>query len=175
MTAVVRSEDRLADVCHSNLNTYAGDVRDPSFLKQLVPGHDAVISTLGPRRPTKSACAIYPESALAVVEAMETCGVKRLLVTSTALLFPSRRWLHRALRLIARHNVRYAERMEQIILASSLDWTITRVGFLNNSGSINYQLSADEGGPISRKAVARFLLDEARASNHVQQVLGLTA
>jgi putative NADH-flavin reductase len=177
VTAFVRAEDRLADMTHPQLSIRAGNVCDPNALKHILPGHDAVISTLGPRTPTKAACAIYSESATAIVAAMQECGVNRLLVTSTALLFPSDRLLDRILRFIARHNAHSAGLMEQTIGASNLDWTIARTVFLNDKDTMSLRISED-GRPdgassVSRSAVADFLLTEARESNHLKRVVGL--
>ena len=88
VTALVRGEDRLADVSHQRLEICVGNPCDSRVLEALLPGHDAVISVLGPRRPSKAASAVYPESAAAIVKAMQLCEVDRPLVTSSALLFP---------------------------------------------------------------------------------------
>lgn len=176
VTALVRDEDRLADVTHSRLNVHVGNVCDSSDLKEILPGHDLVISTLGPRTPTKAACSIYSESAIAIVEAMQECGVKRLLVTSTALLFPSDKLFDRFLRFVARHNARNAGLMEEAICASNLEWTIARVGFLNDKNLMDFRLAEGafpNGGSISRAAVADFLLTEAKESKYLHKVVGL--
>lgn len=177
VTAIVRTEDKLADIQHPQLRVCAGNVCDANTLKTLLPGHDVVISTLGPRTPTKAACTIYSESAKAIVEAMEHSGVNRVLVISTALLFPNNRLFHRALRWIAQHNVRNADLMEASLRASTLEWTIARVGFLNNNSSEEFQSSVgtfpDKASSISRAAVADFLLTEARECNHPHKVVGL--
>lgn len=177
VTAVVRSEDSLTDVSHSQLSIQIANVCDPNALKQILPGHDIVISTLGPRMPTKVACAIYSEFAKAIVEAMKVCGVKRLLVTSTALLFPSGKLLDRILGFIARPSVRHAGLMEGINSASDLEWTIARMGFLNDKSSKNFRVAEgtlpDGGSSISRAAVAHFFLTEAKQSSYVNKVVGL--
>ena len=176
VTAFVRDEDRLADVTLSRLNVYVGNVCDARDLKEILPGHDLFISTLGPRTPTKAACTIYSKSAVAIVEAMQECGVKRLLVTSAALLFRSDGLLDRFLRFVARHNARNAGLMEQTICASSLEWTIARLGFLNDKNSMDFRLAEGafpDGGSISRAAVASFLLSEAKKSKYLYKVVGL--
>ena len=53
VTALVRGEDRLADLSHERLEVRVGSACDPRVLEPLLPGHDVVISTLGPRRPTR--------------------------------------------------------------------------------------------------------------------------
>ncbi|MCG9727546.1 NAD(P)-dependent oxidoreductase [Vibrio brasiliensis] len=178
VTALVRSEDRLADITHSQLSVHVGNVCDSNDLKKIISGHDLVISTLGPRLPTKAACTIYSDSAKAIVDAMQDCGVKRLLVTSTALLFPTNKLLDRILRFVARHSARNASLMEETIRASSLEWTIARLGFLNDKTSIDYRQAEgalpEGGGAISRAAVANFLLSEAKQPVHVHNVVGIS-
>ncbi|QJY38032.1 NAD(P)H-binding protein (plasmid) [Vibrio europaeus] len=178
VTALVRSEDKLADIAHSQLSVHVGDVCDSNDLKKIIVGHDLVISTLGPRLPTKAACTVYSESAKAIVDAMQGCGVNRLLVTSTALLFSTNKWLDRILRFVARHNVRNANLMEETIRSSGLEWTIARVGFLNDKASKDYRQAEgslpEGGGAISRAALANFLLSEAKQSVHVHSVVGIS-
>lgn len=179
VTALVRSNDKLADVAHSRLHVHEGDVCDSNFLNEIFPGHDAIISTLGPRTPTKTACAIYSESAIAIVDAMQKCGVSRLLVTSTALLFPSSKLLDRILGFIARHNARNASLMEETIRGSNLEWTVARVGFLNDKSSVDFRQAEgalpEGGGSISRAALAHFLLAEAKQSKYINKTVGLCA
>lgn len=177
VTALVRGEDRLADVSHQRLETFVGNPCDPGVLKALLPGHDAVVSVLGPRRPSKAASAIYPESAAAIVEAMHRSEVDRLLVTSSALLFPDAGLLAGLLRRLMPGIVQAARGMENRIRASDLAWTIVRTSLLTNGRETSYRASAgalpEGGGAVSRSAVARFLLAEARQSGHLRQVVGL--
>ena len=179
VTALVRAEGKLADLGHERLEVHVGSACDPTVLEALLPGHDVVISTLGPRRPTKASAAIYSDSANSIVNAMQASDVNRLLATSSALLFPSDRLRDRALRGLVRNVVKEARRMEDRIRASSLDWTIVRMGFLTNDASTAYRHAegaCPEGsGSVSRAAVACFLLTEARQPTHLRQVVGLSA
>lgn len=177
ITALVRAEDRLADISHERLQVRVGSPCDPSVLELLLPSHDVVVSVLGPRRPWKSATAIYPESGAAIVEAMRRSDVRRLLVTSSGLLFPENGFFVGALRWLVRSLVADAGRMEEHIRSSSLDWTIARTSFLTNDSATSYRLAADAlpegGGSVSRAAVASFLLTEAQHPSHRRQVVGL--
>ena len=179
VTALVRAEGKLADLSHGRLDVHVGSACDPRVVEALLPGQDVVISTLGPRRPTKASAAVYSESARAIVDAMQGGGVNRLLATSSALLFPSGRLLDRALRRLVPSVVREAGRMEERIRSSSLDWTIVRMGFLTNDATTAYRhaegASPEGGGSISRAAVACFLLTEARQPAHLRRVVGLSA
>lgn len=177
VTALVRAESRLADVSHTGLTIKVGDPCDTEVLKLILPGHDVLISTLGPRKPTKKACGIYSQSAAAIVEAMQGSDVSRLLVTSTALLFPSRKLSDRFFRWIARNNYREAGVMEEHICSTDLQWTFARTGFLTNNKSVKYSKAENSfpagGGSISRAALASFLLEEARRPSHICQIVGL--
>ncbi len=177
VTALVRAAGKLGDLSHERLEIRVGNACDPKVLEALLPGHDVVISTLGPRLPTKAASAIYSDSAASIVEAMQGSDVNRLLVTSSALLFPSNGLLDGVLRRLTPNVVREAGRMEGRIRSSSLDWTIARTGFLTNDRATGYRhaegVLPEDAGSISRAAVACFLLAEARQPAHVRQVVGL--
>lgn len=175
VTALVRHADRFADVRHDRLEVHVGSACDPTLLASLMPGHDAVVSALGPRRPTKSASAIYPRSAAAIVEAMRVAGVTRLLVTSSAMLFADQSLFGRALKLLVPRIVAAARRMEDTIQSSGLDWTIARTGFLTDDDRCAYQTSDRAGGTVSRAGLATFLQHEATQRHHVREVVGLCA
>ena len=174
---IVRSTESLRDLQHDRLDMRVGDASDPVFLKKTLPGHDVVMSTVGPRAPTKSACAIYYDSAAAIVEAMQATGLKRVLVTSTALLFPPSGVFDQFIHLIAKNNQKAAELMEDRIRNAGLDYTIARPGFLTNDDDPGFTV-ADEAAPnggrsVSRLALANFLVSEAERTDHVGQIVGL--
>ncbi len=175
VTALVRTADALKDFKSPQLNVHQGDVCDRGTLSALFDGQDAVISCLGPRSMSDSACSIYSRSAAAIVPAMEQCRVERLLVTSTALLFPSRGFTDGLLRMIARNNAHHAFEMEDTICASKLGWTLARVGFLNSGDDNRYrcEIGSFPGGGISRKALATYLCEEVHQDRHVRKIVGL--
>lgn len=177
VSGLVRWADLLGDLQHDRLQVHVGDVYDPEFLKTVFSGHDAVISTVGPRTSTKSACTIYPDSSAAIVEAMQATGLKRVLVTSTALLFPPSKIVDQVVRLIARNNLKAAGLMEERMCSAGLDWAFARTGFLTDGDERSYKKAAgampDGGGSISRLALAEFLATELKQSNHVGDVVGV--
>lgn len=177
VTAMVRSADSLSDMEHDRLRVHAGNVCDARFLKRVLPGHDAVISTLGPRTPMKSACAVYPASAAAIVEATQATGLSRVLFSSTALLFEPNGLLDRAVRLIARNNRNAADVMEERLRTTSLEWTSARVGFLTDDDETRYRKAVgampERCRSISRSALAAFLFDELKRCEHVGDIVGL--
>ena len=178
VTALVRSEKRLADAPDSRLTKVVGEACDPATLRQLVPGHDVVVSTLGPRWPTRAAAAVYPDSAAAFVPAMEEAGVRRLLVTSSALLFEQRTCTAWLLRRAVPSVVHGAASMEAVVRRSDLDFTLVRTSFLDDSDDPAHRLGADAlpdaPGSVSRLAVARYLLSQIEAEEgHRRRVVGL--
>ncbi len=163
VTAVVRSADRQPGLRHDRLDVVVGDPCAPSVLKDVFKGQDAVISTLGGRRPTRAASSVYYRSAEAIVDAAWDADLKRVLVTSTALLCREQPLIGKVLQRLVPNIVRSATRMEKILAASGLIWTSARAGFLNDSPSKLYRAQKDalprEGTSVSRRALATFLLD----------------
>ena len=163
VTAVVRSADKAPDLQHPRLQKVVGDPCDPVFLASVFRDHDAVISALGSRLPTKTGTSVYYRSAKAIVEAASVAGLKRVLVTSTALLFPDQTLLGRVLRLVVPNVVRSASRMEDILKRSGLDWTSARPGFLYDASVATYRAQREalpeNGTAVSRLALAHFLVD----------------
>ena len=146
-----------------------GDPCDREFLKRTLSGQDAVISALGGRRPTKAATSVYYRSADALVDAAWDNGLKRVLVTSTALLFREQTLMGKVLRRLVPNVVQSATRMEDILKSSGLNWTSARPGFLNDAEDRAYRAQRDSlpenGTSVSRQALAAFLIDAAENPN----------
>ncbi|WP_436399579.1 NAD(P)-dependent oxidoreductase [Roseobacter sp. S98] len=163
VTAVVRSEGKRPEIDHPNLKIVVGDPCDPAFLKTVLRGQDALISTLGGRAPTKVATSVYYRSADAIVEAAWDTGLKRVLVTSTALLFPEQTLLGTLLQYLVPNVVRSADKMEKVLQSSGLNWTAARAGFLNDVREATYRAVKGalpkDGTAVPRLALARFLVD----------------
>jgi uncharacterized protein YbjT (DUF2867 family) len=163
VTAIVRSADRAPDLQDARLKLAVGDPCDPAFLASVFSGQDAVISTLGGRWPTKTATSVYFRSAEAVVHAASATGLKRVLVTSTTLLFPGQALLGKVLRVVVPNVVHSAVRMEDTLKLSGLDWTSARVGFLNDDAVSAYRAKRNAllkgGTAVPRSALAHSLID----------------
>src|SRR5207245_2604186 len=80
------------------LTIVQGDVLNADQLTAALPGHDVVASILG-RRSTNGAT-LLSDGAVAMLKALQTSGVRRYIVVSQGLLFPSRNPLILLLRLI---------------------------------------------------------------------------
>jgi hypothetical protein len=173
----VRTADRLADVSHERLTVRGGSACDPELLEWVTPGHDTIISTLGPRWPTRVAARVYPESGAAITLAAWASGVQRVLVTSSALLFPTTAWTTLALRRVVRPIVDAAEKLEGHIRQSRTRWTIVRTGFLTNESTterrVGVEALPDNPAAVSRAAVAELLLEELHTGGHPCSVVGV--
>src|SRR5262249_45607064 len=84
VTALVRSPEKLAQE-RNGVVVRRGDPCNIDELKAALPGHDAVISTLG--LPGLGKSTILSDAARATVGAMNATGVRRLLVVSVGMLF----------------------------------------------------------------------------------------
>ncbi len=179
VTAVVRSDATRLDIQHDELETCVGDPCDTGFLADVFQGQDVVISTLGGRLPTKKATAIYYQSAEAIVEAAYKVGVSRVIVTSSALLFPQTRLQDKLLKALVGNVVSSATRMEETLSAANIDTLAVRCGFLSDTAETRYRSLAnalpERGTSISRRSLAQFLLDKATSAWTGHQVFGVSA
>ena len=177
ITAVVRNKESLDDINQPLLEVIEADATNAEQLRPIILNHETIISTLGPKTPRENDCTIYSRSASAITEAANNQTSRRLLVISTALLFPNNSLFNKILCFIARHNVAHAKLMEDSIKSATLDWTIARVGFLTNKPSSEFHVATDlmptESSSISRSALAHFLFNEATEQKYNKQIVGL--
>lgn len=165
--AVVRDRARIT-TAHPRLEVCAGDVCDSAALAGWFQDQDTVISALGPRPGGPSD--ICSRSMAAVIAAMQASGCERLLAVSASGLEadpgdgPWTRWLFKPLlQRILKAHFDDLGRMEALIRASGLNWTIVRPpqltdGPLTQRYRIAQHQSVRGGVRISRADVADFLL-----------------
>ena len=179
VTAFVRSPEKLGPA-GDETTVIRGDPLDAGQLRAALPGHDAVLSALGP--PGMGPNTVVSESARSTVAAMQATGVRRLLVVGVAVLFEDDGLLTAiARRTFLRNVARDHAEMERIVRASGLDWTIARPPRLTNGaltrayGVADGRMPSGAGLTISRADVADFLLDEVEHPAHAGRVVGLAA
>jgi putative NADH-flavin reductase len=156
-------------------------VADPiraDLLAPAVANHDVVISCLGQKSPGDAH--LLQNAAGAVLDAMASTGIRRLLVVSQGLLFPSRNPIILLLKLILARHVADSIAMEQIVCASEVDWIIVRPPRLLEGGpsrGYRIEVGAEPRGPWSmqRADLAAYLLDEAETREHTRTVIGITS
>lgn len=177
VTAFVRSPDKLDTM--PGVRVVVGDPRQRDSIASRLPGHDAVLSAIGPRpsdallRPTT----LLADCARATVDAMTATGVGRLGIVSAAVLFPEKGLEFAFFRWLLRHHAHDLRAMECIVRASGLAWTIARPPRLTHSGDVSFVAVRDALPTGSRvmsfRSVAAFMLDAVERRSHVAEVVGL--
>lgn len=178
VTAVVRSDAKRPPIVHDQLNIVVGDPCDPKFLAEIFRDQDAVISTLGGRKPTKKATAIYWMSADAITEAARDTGLTKVAITSSALLFRPKRLVDRLLTAIVHNVVQSANRMEQRLGTANLNVVVARCGFLTDAEETKYRAELGSlptnGSSVSRAGLVQFLVDTIQKPYSGYQVYGVS-
>jgi putative NADH-flavin reductase len=179
VTAFVRSRHKIRRN-DDGLSVIEGSALSMNDLARALPGHDAVLSAIGPPprealRPSR----LMAESVASTVAAMTAARVKRLLLVSAAVLFPDRRLSFRFFRWLLRHHARDLVEMETVVRATDLDWTIARPPRLVKTGDESYRSRCDalpDGAwSMSHRAVAAFLLDCVERGTHTREIVGLAS
>lgn len=168
VTAVVRTEYRGTP--HAHLSVVTADVMNPGDITAAIQGADAVLNTIGARDPGPTT--VGTDAALSVTKAMESVGVRRLLLVSNSarIAGPGDDWFTRfvvkplILRPLLRHSLADMAGAEQVVRDSALDWTIVRAPQLtDNAAEGSYQTAIDRnvtfGIRITRDDLATCLLD----------------
>jgi putative NADH-flavin reductase len=193
VTAVLRDPTRLsADVRAVEANLAAPD---RTALESAVEGADAVLSGLGPR--SKADAGIASQGTLAIVNAMQATGARRLVVISAAPVgtvpspdrprpprhdpgdgFFTRNVLAPLVK--AAFGWHYADLalMEDVVRDSGLDWTVIRPPRLTNKALTGtyrtaYGQSLPRGLLISRADVAHLMLRVLEQPETIKEVIGI--
>jgi putative NADH-flavin reductase len=156
-------------------------VADPCSTEDLVTilaGQDAVISCLG-QRPGGSPWFVR-DAAKAMLEAMQKAKVRRYVIVSGALLYPSLNPLVVLLKRVMANKLMDARATENLICAADLDWTIVRPPHLRDgNASKGYRI---EAGPRPRltwglqfRDLADSLLDLAEGDCFNRQIVGVAS
>jgi uncharacterized protein YbjT (DUF2867 family) len=182
ITAFVRNPAKL-NLTHPNLQTATGDVLDAEAVRCAMPGHEAVISTLGAvpseRQPVRSVGTSH------IVEAMEQAGIRRFVCLTTLGMGDSRPalpWFYKYILvpLLLREAFADSERQEARIRQSRLDWTIARPGTLTDgphTGRYQQGFAPTAKGlkmKIARADVADFMLRQLTDRNQLGQAVSLS-
>ncbi|MER6793336.1 NAD(P)-dependent oxidoreductase [Amycolatopsis mediterranei] len=181
VTAFVRNAGSLPD--NPALSIRIGSIAEqPDLVRQVVQGHDAVLSALGNPLWLKGmrGPAILAAAAANLVTAMHATGVPRLvlpLAWGTGLSRTAASPLVRAIAAtLIRRDFRDFDAAEKLVTTSDLKWTIAYFGALtDDEPTTRWNASTHIRTPnplaIARADVARFLIssldDEALVKQHV--------
>jgi putative NADH-flavin reductase len=193
VTAVVRDPSKIsqpirvirADLAHA----------DPTAMRDAVKGADAILSGLGARSNAEAGVAW--RGTQSIIDAADAAGVRRLVVVSAAPIgtFPSparpnpprhdpgdgffmRQLGARFAKTAFRTHYQDLARMEDVVRASDLDWTIARPPKLTDkplTGRYRTALGQNiRGGfSISRADVAHQMLHSLDQPQTIHQVVGM--
>ncbi|MEP6565471.1 MAG: NAD(P)H-binding protein [Mesorhizobium sp.] len=182
VTAFVRTPGKLA-ISHENLRVIAGDVADRQAVERAVAGHQAVFSCLGVGVPLKRDPAVVAGIGH-IVDAMQRTGPARLIYLSFLGVRDSRRHLGPLLGgiivpLVLRHEVADHEAKENLIVQSSLDWTIVRPPKLIN-GAATGEFRHGDGiraasllPTLARADVAAFMLGQINDTTYSRRAVSI--
>ena len=177
VVAFARTPSKLG-IEHEHLDMVQGDVQDAEQVANAIAGTEAVLSVLG---PTSNEPAYEVSKGMVnILAAMEKHGVRRLIQTVGAGVGDSRdepglfdRMIKVLLKLASRHVFEDMVRVNDIIRASDLDWTLVRVPMLTDeppAGDVKVgYLGKGVGSRISRADIAAFMLKQADSDTYLRQ------
>lgn len=183
VTALVRAADELVSPVPKR-RLIIGDVLDGGVVSDAVDGAEAVIVTLADDRDPRGTASVAAQGTLNVVRSMQRYGLRRLIVLSSGSVAPPGQLGHPGFltRLLnARSRNGYTadlRRMEVTVRQSRLDWTLVRAARLSDDPAAGDCRSGPgftlpEGRPLSRTALAVFLLDELERKMNIQHAVAV--
>ncbi len=185
VTAIIRNKTKAI---FPAVNYIEGRPTDEQLLTRALQGIDAVVVSLNINRTSDNPFArvispltLISDSMKALIPAMEKNHVKRIITVSASGVGDSWNDMFPVARLLIRYsNIWKAyedhDRQEQFVRQSALDWTIVRPVMLNNNDVYDYTATIGKpaGGNISRKAVAKFILDALKSGKYVKDCVTLS-
>ncbi len=180
VAAVTRRPHSLPQ--RDGLTVVGADVADTDAVDAAIAGSNAVVSALGvpySRKPIT----VYSLGATNIIAAMERHGVKRLVVVSSSVIDPAWRpsgtfFFNRVLVPLGLGKTLYDDmrRMEALVRASDLDWTIVRSsGLFDTPVVTDYQLAENsaDGQFTARADLAASMLQQLTDDRFVRKAMGV--
>jgi putative NADH-flavin reductase len=184
VAAVTRNPNDIPG--REGLTVVAADVTDAKEVDAAIAGCDAVLSAVGVSYSSKP-ISVYSMGATNIVAAMKRRGVTRLVVVSSAAVdpayHPSKSVLYTRLvepyfmRKPGRTLYEDTRRMEALVRASALNWTIIRSAWLFESSTVtDYQLveHTAAGMYTGRADLAASLLAQLTDDRFVRKTAGVS-
>ena len=149
------------------------DARNKSDICAAISGSDAVVNVIGGGTLRRNEVASSTSSV--AVPATQDAGVRRYIAMSAgmvALDWPLFKYVLRPL--IFRHILAEHRRVEEIVRASALDWTIVRPSALTNQPARGYEASLEllpRAFITTRSDVAAFIGDALDSNKYICQAV----
>lgn len=163
-----------------DITVIGGDATIELDLRRALRGAEAVVSVLGTPY-SKDPISLYSDSARTVTRVLAADGPGRLVVTSSAVLSswqdPAMSWLEREVLLkilgtMGRTLYDDMRRMEDIVTATNLAWTIMRpLGLANMDSPTVYAIAEDHiaGKQTARRDLAAAIVDQLSSPEYVRK------
>lgn len=178
VTALVRAPERL-QAFRDRITVIQGDLFNSAELAKVLKGHDAVLSSFGPRAPRADG-KLLESFASALTKGMLHSDTRRVIVVSVAFLFKDMIIPPAYLvgRLLFSHHVADAAAMEEILKKSGLDWTIVRPPQLTDKPRTGtYRVREGHlprfGFTISRADVADYMIKAVESRASIGEIVGV--
>ena len=154
---------------HPVVHVFTGSATNPGDVLKAMPGHDAVIDTIGGSTPYKSTT-LETDSANAAISALKQEGARRLIVVSMMGIGTSRAqapWWYKFLLMptFLRGSTQDKTNMEQAVAASGLDYVIVRPPILKDGPALGRAIelpAGQTGHKITRADLATYLVDQLK-------------
>jgi len=180
VTAFVRDPAKLK-ITDQTLTVARGDVMDPASIEQVMPGQDAVLCALG----AGSKGGVRATGTRNIIEAMQKCGIKRLVCLSSLGVGESRAnlnflWKYIMFGVLLRRAFADHVAQERHVKESGLDWTLVRPGAYTDgerTGDYRHGFPAtatDLKLKISRADVADFMLNQLADDSYTHMTPGIS-
>jgi len=184
VTAVTRHPGSMSP--REGLTIVRADVTDAAAVDGVVAGAEAVLSAVGVPYSPKPV-GVYSAGAANIIAAMGSHGLKRLVVVGTAAVDPGYRasdslfftrvmeplFMRRPGRTVYEDN----RRMEALVRASDLDWTIVRACWLFDSAAVtDYQVTENSPHAMftARADLAACMLACLTGEQPIRKVIGVS-
>jgi uncharacterized protein YbjT (DUF2867 family) len=177
--AFTRRPDSLSDLA-GRIDVAEGDVLEPSSVQRALDGIEVVFSTLT-TGGNLGETTLLSEGTKNILAGMEAVKLRRFLVVTSSLvaLTGEEPWYVRhVVRMILRHVVEDQQRVEAVVKASSLDWTILRPPrLIDDDARGTYRIAREariQGGTeLAHADLVRFMLKEALERQHLHTCVHL--
>jgi putative NADH-flavin reductase len=185
VNALVRNAEKLP--ASAKLQIFEGTPADPVSLKKALWGCEAILSTLNisrkndfPWSPLRTPKDFLSSTMKNIISCAEKNNIKRIIVTTAWGVNESRKEIPGWFRWFIDHsNIKYPYldhgNLENLLKQSSLCWTIIRPTGLTNSKKIrevkiSFNANPKPGLTISRRNVARFMIDVLEKETYVREL-----
>lgn len=159
---------------HPAIQLIKGDVLDPMALSQLIPGCDAVISTLGSGHPP-----IFSSATHGIINTMQAYGLQRyIVITGLSIDVPGddkSEWCRQAstyMRNSFPDIIADKQREHELLTQSTLDWTLVRIPLLEQTTSTGaYQANLHDcpAPQVSASDLAFFLVSQLTDNTYIRK------